>query len=188
MSSFSVQSDGFALGLQERTVDGQEELAQAVLRLFDLMHLRLLRYSVSFGLSIADGEDIVQETFLALFEHLKRGRARDNLQGWLFKVTHNLALKKRAKRGREVADGLAVEEAESLDPSPTPEEWLLLRERHHRMQSVLRALPMADQLCLRLRAEGLPYREIAQVIGVSLGSVSASLSRSLARLQAVDRR
>jgi RNA polymerase sigma-70 factor (ECF subfamily) len=56
------------------------------------------------------------------------------------------------------------------------------------MQTVLRALPLNDQLCLRLRAEGLTYRGIAQVVGISLGSVSASLTRSLLRVQAMDGR
>jgi len=48
--------------------------------------------------------------------------------------------------------------------------------------SVVRALPEQDQCCLSLRAEGLRYREIAEVLGISLGSVAASLEKSLSRL------
>ena len=48
--------------------------------------------------------------------------------------------------------------------------------------------PNHDQHCLRLRAEGLRYREIAEVLGMSLGAVSISLTRSLARLERADRR
>jgi RNA polymerase sigma-70 factor, ECF subfamily len=188
MSSLAANSaTGLALRLPDRRLRENEVLEEEVLSLFDLMRIRLLRYSISFGISISDGEDIVQETFLALFDHLQHGRARDNLYGWLFQVTHNLALKRRAKRMREVG-GLILEEAERLDPDPNPEECMLVSERRARLQSVLQALPLADQLCLRLRAEGIPYREIAQIVGISLGSVSASLSRSLARLQEVDRR
>ena len=57
-----------------------------------------------------------------------------------------------------------------------------------RLRAVLRALPEPDQHCLRLRAEGLRYREIAEVLGMSLGAVSISLTRSLARLERADRR
>jgi RNA polymerase sigma-70 factor (ECF subfamily) len=39
-----------------------------------------------------------------------------------------------------------------------------------------------DRLCLQLRAEGLKYREIANVLNISLGSVHKSLSRALSRL------
>jgi RNA polymerase sigma-70 factor, ECF subfamily len=56
-------------------------LEQEVLRLFDLMRTRLLKYAVSFGVSVPDGEDIVQDTFLALFDHLQRGSCDDNLHG-----------------------------------------------------------------------------------------------------------
>jgi RNA polymerase sigma-70 factor, ECF subfamily len=65
---------------------------------------------------------------------------------------------------------------------------MLFGEQHARLQAALHALPLDDQLCLRLRSEGLRYREIAKIVGMSLGSVSASLSRSLARLEQADRR
>jgi RNA polymerase sigma-70 factor (ECF subfamily) len=51
---------------------------------------------------------------------------------------------------------------------------------------VLQALPEEDQCCLRLRAEGLRYREISALLGISLGAVSMSLTRSLARLMRAD--
>jgi RNA polymerase sigma-70 factor (ECF subfamily) len=54
--------------------------------------------------------------------------------------------------------------------------------------AVVHALPELDQGCLRLRAEGLRYREIASVLGMSLGAVSISLTRSLARLIRADGR
>jgi RNA polymerase sigma-70 factor (ECF subfamily) len=81
-----------------------------------------------------------------------------------------------------------TEELEILDPNLNPEERMLFSERHGRLSSVLQALSIEDRLCLRLRAEGLRYREIASIVGISLGSVSASLSRSLARLEQVDQR
>jgi RNA polymerase sigma-70 factor (ECF subfamily) len=56
------------------------------------------------------------------------------------------------------------------------------------LQAVVRALPENDQHCLRLRSEGLRYREIATVLGMSLGAVSISLTRSLARLVRADGR
>jgi RNA polymerase sigma-70 factor (ECF subfamily) len=53
--------------------------------------------------------------------------------------------------------------------------------------ATVRALPERDQHCLHLRAEGLRYREIAEILEMSLGAVSISLSRSLARLERADR-
>jgi RNA polymerase sigma-70 factor (ECF subfamily) len=61
-------------------------------------------------------------------------------------------------------------------------------QRRERLLAVVQALPDTDQGCLRLRAEGLRYREIATVLGMSLGAVSISLTRSLARLIRADGR
>ncbi len=71
------------------------ELESLVIRLFDQLQGRVLSYVVACGLPFHDAEDIVQETFLSLFRHLELGRSRSNLNGWLFRVAHNLALKRR---------------------------------------------------------------------------------------------
>jgi hypothetical protein len=73
--------------------DAGTDLEREVLRLFDEFRSPLLRYGLSLGISMHDAEEVVQETFLALFKHLQQGRPRANLRGWIFRVTHNLALK-----------------------------------------------------------------------------------------------
>jgi RNA polymerase sigma-70 factor, ECF subfamily len=163
--------------------------AQQVVQLFDELRSRLLRYLLGFGLPSQDGEEVIQEVFLALYQHLQRGRSRQNLRGWIFRVAHNLGLKRRLARTREIAYDMASGEALAAaqpDPAENPEEQLLSSQRRQRLQAVLRALPEQDQWCLTLRAEGLRYREIAQVLDMSLGSVAASLARSLARLRRAD--
>jgi RNA polymerase sigma-70 factor, ECF subfamily len=162
---------------------------QEVIQLFDELRNRLLRYLLALGLPAQDGEEVIQEVFLALFQHLQRGRSRQNLRGWVFRVAHNLGLKRRLARAREVASLAGEQEflaAAQPDPSENPEEQLLSSQRLQRLQAVLRALPEQDQWCLSLRAEGLRYREIAEVLGMSLGSVAASLGRSLARFSRSD--
>ena len=174
----------------DSSAEDLNEQQRQVLALFDELRDRLLRYVISFGLSSADSEEIIQETFLSLMKHLKQGRSRHNLPGWLFRVAHNQSLKRLA--GNEMrydlgGDG-AMDTALHFDPAPNPEEHATTSQRQTRLQAVLSALPEQDQNCLRLRAEGLRYREIAHVLGISLGSVSASLSRSLEKLMRVDGR
>lgn len=166
------------------------EIERDVISLFEQFCNPLLRYALSFGIPVHDAEEIIQEVFLSLFRHLQAGRSRKNLRGWIFRVAHNLALKRRQAnqklRERIASDSAIVEEPP--DPSPNPEEQLSSAQRQLRLLAVVHALPEADQSCLRLRAEGLRYREIASVLGLSLGSVSISLSRSLARLTRADER
>jgi RNA polymerase sigma-70 factor (ECF subfamily) len=167
----------------------RSRLEDEVVALFDEFRDCLLRYLLTFGLTVADSEELVQEAFLSLFQHLRREKSRANLRGWLFQVAHNLALKRRERlrRGAAPFDGSA-EEHLAVDPAPTPEDQVLRGELQQRLLSVVGALPEVDRNCLSLRAEGLRYREIADVLNISLGAVSISLTRSLARLARVAER
>lgn len=170
---------------------GPSALEEEVIALFDRFQDRLLRYLMSLGLAAEDGEEVVQEVFLALFQHLRRGKSRRNLRAWIFQVAHNLGLKRRerVRRDRQALVECAVlgRDADCADPGPNPEDRLAGNQRLQRLWSVLRALPELDQRCLALRAEGLTYREIAHVLGISLGAVPLSLARSLGRLARADR-
>ena len=136
-------------------------------------------------MTVQDCEEVVQDAFLALFQHLERGRSRENLTGWLFRVVHNLSLKRFQDSRRNsqsiVTLSSAVEET-IADPDLNPEDRLAQDENRRRSLAVVKALPEQDQRCLALRAEGLRYREIAEVLDMSLGAVSKSLERSLERI------
>lgn len=158
------------------------------MRLFDEYRSPLLRYLRSFGLAVQDGEEVVQEVFLALFLHLRRGKSRSNLRGWIFRVGHNLALKQRMRLHRSPLLFAAADFSDQrLDSSPDPEEQVHNAQRQIRLQDVVRSLPELDRCCLYLRAEGLRYREIAETLEISLGGVALSLGRSIAKLRSADK-
>ena len=165
-------------------------IEQEVMAFFDRYRHRLLRYALCLGISVQESEDVVQETFLSLFKHLQLGKPRDNLAGWLFRVTHNLAIRQRNAKQRERTrfehDSQTVEH--QLDGGANPEEQLAHRQRREQLLAVVQILPEKDRLCLALRAEGLRYREIGKILGISLGAVSISLARSIARIECVDAR
>ena len=160
---------------------------QQVIQLFDELRSPLMRYLLAIGIPTQDGEEVIQETFLALFEHLRRGRPGQNLRGWVFRVAHNLGLKRRLARKREVSS-VAFDQLAAIRPdtSENPEEQLMSNQSQRRFEAILNALAEQDRCCLSLRTEGLRYREIAQILDMSLGSVAASLARSLHRLSRPD--
>ena len=161
----------------------QQRLEEEVVSLFDHFRGPLLHYVSSFGLAFPDGEDVLQEVFLVLFQHLQSGKPRDNLRGWLFRVAHNLALKRRYREGRESEPRSAIAAEELvIDPGLNPEDQLVNHQIQQRARAAAQALPEQDRRCLFLRAEGLRYREIAETLDMSLGAVSLSLARSLARI------
>ena len=168
-------------------VAGESCLEDEVVGLFEQFRERLLRYLMALGLSVHDGEEVVQEVFLSLFQHLRRAKPRHNLRAWIFRVAHNLGLRHRKRMRRQLRQAAEIGRPRA-DSGPNPEEQVLRGERQERLQAVLHALPEQDRWCLYLRAEGLRYREIAETLNISLGAVSLSLGRSLARLARVDGR
>lgn len=188
----SIAAEGVSWPLEPATDvaaegDREREIEHEVTRLFDELRAPALRYLLSIGLSPADGEEVVQEVFLALFHHLRKGRPRTNLRGWVFRTAHNQGLKSRKRSQRRRALVAEADAAAIADRRPNVERGLVARQRLAKVQAVARALPDRDRWCLSLRAEGLSYREIAETLGVSLGAVSISIARSLARMREADR-
>jgi RNA polymerase sigma-70 factor (ECF subfamily) len=165
------------------TGSSRDRLEEEVVALFDQFRDRLLRYLFSFGFARPDAEEVIQEVFLSLFLHLQLGKSREKLPGWLFRVAHNLALKRRYRAQRDSEARIEVSaEGLAVDPGPNPEDQLVNSQTQRRLVAVVQALAEQDRRCLVLRAEGLRYREIAEVLDMSLGAVSLSLARSLARI------
>lgn len=176
-------------GVTELAAQARTCLEEEVVGLFDELRNPLFRYVLSFGLSIHDCEDVIQEVFLALFKHLQLGRSRRNLKGWIFRVAHNLSLKKcgsNHKIQERQDDSACIEQR--LACAPSVEEQFIFNEQQSRLLAVYKALPQADRCCLQLRSEGLSYRNISEILGISLGSVAAYLTRSIDRLARADRR
>jgi RNA polymerase sigma-70 factor (ECF subfamily) len=181
-SALELQFPALTGGTQRRSAGEQEVL---VLSLFDECGMSLRRYIRSFGLTPAATEDLIQETFLALFRHLERGRPETNLKGWLFQVAHNQALKHRLQARKRALtedswDGALLDTV--ADGGANPEELLIGDAKQRALAGIVDALPERERRCLFLRAEGLTYREIGRTLGISLGSVANSLVRAFARL------
>jgi len=154
--------------------------------LFGELRRPLLRYLLSLSLEPAEAEDIVQETFLRLCEQFTAG-ACFNLRAWIFRVAHNLARDQHRRRMR--APSFALESDFSRepqivlsDPRATPEQLVIEQQRSRRLQTALLRLPIHQQHCLHLRAEGLRYREIAEVLGVGRSTVADWVQAALERL------
>jgi RNA polymerase sigma-70 factor, ECF subfamily len=154
--------------------------------LFDELRAPVCRYIISLGLSPHDADEVAQETFLRLHRHLaERGaRVEDNLRGWIFRVAQNLAHDQRRRAVPRAADSLegSTEAHHAVDTRAGPEQLLLQDERLARLHAAMQALPPRQQQCLRLRAEGLRYREIAEILDIGVSTVAESIHQALARL------
>lgn len=140
---------------------------------------RFLRYG---GAAEALAEDLSQEAFLRLHDHLKNGRPAQNIRAWLFRVAHRLWID-RLREGKREAP--AVDESWELwsqvlrDPSPGAEQQLLARERAEWLRAALLRLSQVERQALHLRADGLQYREIAEVLGLGYWPVVEAVRRAV---------
>jgi RNA polymerase sigma-70 factor, ECF subfamily len=158
----------------------------AVLEQYDREYVALRRYACFLGVDRESAEDLVQEGFLKLHEHLLAGGDRSNLRAWLYRVAHNLARNRQTAAGAvytELSDLTGI--AEPVANTATPEEALLSVERHSALARAIEELPAAQRECLGLRAQGLRYREIADVLGLSISTVAENIQRGLQTVRKV---
>jgi RNA polymerase sigma-70 factor (ECF subfamily) len=170
-----------------QVVTTQVVTTQVVTTLFDELRTPVYRYVLSLGLSPHDADEVAQETFLRLHRHLLSDQvpADDGpLRGWVFRVAQNLAHDQRRRAIPRAAESLDDSAAarQAVDQHEGPEQRLLTDERAARLNAAMQALPARQQQCLRLRAEGLRYREIAEVLQVSVSTVADLVHQALSRL------
>jgi RNA polymerase sigma-70 factor (ECF subfamily) len=152
-----------------------------VTALFREQRKALLRYIVCLGLSKDEAQDVVQDAFVSLQRHLASGGRRENLRGWLFRVAHNSARNRQTSYDRRFAEPLDGQ-MDFLTDEATPEERMLAKERSERLATAIGLLTEAERDCLLLRANGLRYREIGEVLGIATSTVGDIVERAIRKL------
>jgi RNA polymerase sigma-70 factor (ECF subfamily) len=153
---------------------------------------RQVAYRVAYRLlgNEADALDAVQEAFVKALTHLPGFEGRSSFKTWLLRVVSNAALDYGRQRGRRDAlrmDLLAPQQREGLEPLVMPEpgrdlDRTALRRQLHR---AIAQLPAAQRQTFVLHAEAeLSYREVADVLGISIGTVMSRLFYARQKLRA----
>jgi RNA polymerase sigma-70 factor (ECF subfamily) len=161
------------------------ELEVQVSEFFLAFKLPIYRYLLGLLGNRDDAEELTQEVFLSLYGTLQKGTRIDSVRAWVFRVAHNLAMNLQ-KRPRLVE---AVDEAEwwklsqeRSDPASDSEQRLLREEQRTRVLKAMKNLSPQERHCLDLRAEGLCFREIAEVLGIRISTVETFLDRGIRKI------
>ncbi len=140
-----------------------------------------------------DRADLAQEVWIRVYKNIKSLNEPEKFRGWLSRIATNLFYDELRKRKR-VAPPLSLDapinvEDGSIDwdlPSdtPNPSEHLSTVEFYDKLRAAIGNLPAAFRTTIVLREiEGLSYEEIADVTGVSIGTVKSRIARARAGLQ-----
>ena len=141
------------------------------------------RYAFAILRCSLDAEDITQEAFVRLIQMMNRGAEPSNALPWLLRVAHNLAVTRVSRRKPEYPlDDGGLEQLP--DVALNPEESVLAKQQLLVARKALDRLSSQELRCWTLRAEGLRYREIAEVLGLRTGTVATLLVRAADKLSA----
>jgi RNA polymerase sigma-70 factor (ECF subfamily) len=166
---------------REKTADRQR-----IITLYDDLRPTLRAYLSSLGLNRDHSEDVIQEAFLRLVRHFVDRGGEENLRAWLFRVAYNLSMDFHRSERRWVRDH-EVEAypimRQRVDRAPNPEQKIILRERVRQFEGAFTHLTPKQRHCVLLRAEGLRYRAIAQILGVSVQRVGELMHRAISLLE-----
>ena len=142
------------------------------------------------GLSQEECNDLIQETFINIFQGIGRFQHDARFDTWLYRIATNIwknTLRARATQKRDAAEvELGAEVAHTSGPDPeqealTEEEARLERQA---LRRELDRLPPRMRRCLLLRIDqGMKYREIAEVLGVAINTVKSLLHEGKKRLR-----
>jgi RNA polymerase sigma-70 factor, ECF subfamily len=128
-----------------------------------------------------EAEDVAQEAFLKLIEAAPRYRPTASFRTYFYRILIHLCIDYSRKERPAGADDIP----DIPDPSASPAESLMEKERGATVRSALDALPPNQKAVMILRHyEGLSYAEVAGVLGVTPKAVEGLISRARASLQA----
>ena len=155
--------------------------AQVLERNFAEHYEALYRFLRSCGAGDSAAEDSSQEAFLRLYEQFVKLRPPQNTRAWLFRVAYRVWIDRWREARREVAGEASWEFWSDFlpDPAAGAEEELLARERREWLRKALGQLSQIERQALHLRADGLRYRDVAEVLGVTYWSAVEAVRRAL---------
>jgi len=131
-----------------------------------------------------DAEDLTQEVFVRVFRALENFKP-GTLDGWLHRITTNLFLDQARRRSRIRFDGFS-DDAEARIPGkePGPERSFEFNNLDVDIQAALEELPPDFRAAVVLcDLEGLSYDEVAEALGVKLGTVRSRIHRGRTMLR-----
>lgn len=138
--------------------------------------VRYLRHHLG---DASSAEDIAQESFIRYFQARSNGEDILQPRAWLYRVAHNLVVDHGRKKRPDLLDD---------------DGWLKVEGKTARSSKAVEAQAEVAQLpwhrlteteleCLRLRSEGLKFREVGEVLGITISTVASYVARAVKKLQ-----
>lgn len=145
------------------------------------MYYKQVRNFLYYKTSQPDlSEDVAQDAFVKLWETREK-IDKSSLKAYVFTIANNLMINKLK---REQLKFKFLNYSEQRNDNVTPEYLIEMQEFDQKLQAVLAKIPEgAREVFLMNRIDGLKYREIAEMLGLSMKAVEKRMSRALSILR-----
>ncbi|MFN8045510.1 MAG: RNA polymerase sigma factor SigE [Dermatophilaceae bacterium] len=145
---------------------------------------RVYRLAYRLTGNVHDAEDLTHDVFIRVFRSLHAYQP-GTFEGWLHRITTNVFLDRMRRKQRIRFDALAEDAADRLaGRAATPEQVFAQTHLDDDIQRALDDLPPSFRAAVVLcDIEGLTYEEIADVLGIKLGTVRSRIHRGRAQLR-----
>ena len=155
-----------------------ERKAQKIL--YEQYHRKLFVVSMRYARSKADAEDILQDSFVKIFQNLAQFRRDCPLEAWLRRVVVNTALKFYSRKMHK----LPPDDIENHCDTISDTEFTLSQYNFQELLSFIQQLPLRCQMVFNLYAiEGYQHNEIAKMLEISEGTSKSQYARAKQTLQ-----
>lgn len=156
-------------------------------QVFRTYYQPLCRYAAGLLSDRDAAEEVVQQLFCRIWEKRESLRAETSFKSYLFRSVHNAAMNEL--NHQKVKQAYMQQRANEPEQQEQAASTLHAKELEGRIQTAIGKLPEQCRLVFRLsRFEGLSYREIAEVLGISVKTVENQMGKALKimRLQLAD--
>lgn len=139
----------------------------------------VLKVARAYTRTAVDRDDLVQEILLQVWRSLPQFRHEASVPTWCYRVALNTALAWRRNERRRTHKHAAAIDIESVS-GEAPDSSLQAADRElvERLYAAIRELPATDAALVLLYLDGLSYRQMAEVLGISEGNVGVKLNRA----------
>ena len=169
--------------LQEGISCGNQE---ALKELYRLLYKKLLQFAYVLVRSRELSEEVVEDVFIKLWNRRDQAMDIQNLKVYLYIATKNTALNYLSKKAIELtAAPFDFLDIDTADVNASPEQMMITAEMLRKMQAAVDALPPRCKMIFKLiREDGLRYKEVSDILGISVNTIDAQMAIAVKRIAA----
>ncbi|WP_245957612.1 MULTISPECIES: RNA polymerase sigma-70 factor [Chitinophaga] len=162
---------------------GDEQAYKALFRLF---YKPLSQFAYSIVKSWESAEEVASDVFVNIWKHRERLLQVQNLKVYLYVSTKNIALNYLTRASRTQHFSLDELEVDFSTGYATPEQIFISGEMVKRIEAAVNQLPPKRKMIFKLiREDGLKYKEVAQILDISVNTIDVHMAQALKKISEV---